>query len=422
MTTRQHLAPWRWPALLLVSALLLAGCDWPMLGYGPAHTGDNSTETVLTVGNVAGLAPRFVAPDGGLYGGSSVAVVNGVVYAGTDDGVYAFDARGTTGCSGTPTTCAPLWKGAHGPALEEGNAPAVANGVVYFSAQGGSDLQAFDAEGVTGCAGAPKVCSPLWTATMNGGSAPTVANGVVYINGGSGLEAFDANGVMGCSGTPKVCTPLWTGAGGGVHDSSPAVANGIVYTGGADLAAFDANGVTGCSGTPKVCTPLWARGDILATGTPAVANGVVYTNTESGNGLSAFDATTGTALWHANVDCIYCASSPAVAKGMVYIGGGITRKMYAYDATTGALEWSATTGDILRSSPSVANGVVYLGTNDWNVYAFDASGTTGCSGAPKTCAPLWTFTTDGNIWSSPAIVNGRVYVGSSRTLYAFGLP
>jgi outer membrane protein assembly factor BamB len=57
------------------------------------------------------------------------------------------------------------------------------------------------------------------------------------------------------------------------------------------------------------------------------------------------------------------------------------------------------------------------------LYAFDAGGTTGCSGTPMTCTPRWTGTTGGFVWSSPAPAGGVVYVGSNdANLYAYGLP
>ncbi|HYL51372.1 MAG TPA: PQQ-binding-like beta-propeller repeat protein, partial [Acidimicrobiia bacterium] len=156
-------------ALLGALALVTAGCDWPMYRYGPAHTGYNNTENTINVGNVANLVPRFVAPGGSLDFDSSPAVANGVVYAGTDDGLYAFDAKGGTNCSGTPKTCAPLWRSYQrntGP----GVSPAVAVGMVYFSSEGGT-LEAYDAKGVTNCSGTPKICSPLWTDNEGGGDS-----------------------------------------------------------------------------------------------------------------------------------------------------------------------------------------------------------------------------------------------------------
>ncbi len=290
----------------------------------------------------------------------------------------AYDANGVTGCSGTPKTCSPLWTAA----LESGNSnssPTVANGIVYISDRG--NLYAFDANGVTGCSGTPKTCSPLWSSPYGDAdvgdadqSSPAVANGVVYTGGYGFLHAFDANGVTGCSGTPKVCSPLWSTFSESVEESfgSPVVANGLVYYFGG---AYDANGVTGCSGTPKVCSPLW----------------------EFGNGRS-----------------------PAIANGVLYVSGGHLNKtlLHAYNALTGAPLWSSTAArDFVNASPVVANGVVYIAADDDHLYAFDASGTTGCSVTPKICAPLASFANAGE-WVSAAIANGRVYIDG----YTFGLP
>jgi outer membrane protein assembly factor BamB len=63
----------------------------------------------------------------------------------------------------------------------------------------------------------------------------------------------------------------------------------------------------------------------------------------------------------------------------------------------------------------VINGVVYVGSNDGNLYAFDAAGA-GCTGSPKTCAPLWTAPTGSPVYSSPAVANGVVYVSSGNPL------
>ncbi|HEV3291123.1 MAG TPA: PQQ-binding-like beta-propeller repeat protein, partial [Streptosporangiaceae bacterium] len=99
-----------------------------------------------------------------------------------------------------------------------------------YVSSGDGNLYAFSATGTSGCSGTPKVCEPLWTAAGAGGqSSPAVANGVVY-NGAAGrVYAFSAAGTTGCSGTPKTCTPLWTGGSSGITYASPAVANGMVY-------------------------------------------------------------------------------------------------------------------------------------------------------------------------------------------------
>jgi outer membrane protein assembly factor BamB len=276
---------------------------------------------------------------------SSPAVANGVVYIGSDDGkLYAFSAAGTTNCSGSGTkSCKPLWTGAID-ATDVGlgfSSPAVANGVVYA----GSDLHlyAFSAAGTTNCSGSPKTCKPLWTGATDGGSffsSPAVANGVVYVGSESRvLYAFSAAGTTNCSGfRAKTCKPLWKGpatAEGAV--TSPAVANGVVYIE-ADpnrLYAFSAAGTTTCSGSrTKTCKPLWAGAIPIPIGggglhsSPAVANGVVYTGS-SNDKLYAFSATgtincSGTRtickpLWAgATKGLIY--SAPAVANGVVYVG------------------------------------------------------------------------------------------------------
>ena len=51
---------------------------------------------------------------------------------------------------------------------------------------------------------------------------------------------------------------------------------------------------------------------------PAVANGVVYVGSDDGN-LYAYKATTGALLWSATTGS-YVTSSPAVANGVVYVG------------------------------------------------------------------------------------------------------
>jgi outer membrane protein assembly factor BamB len=95
-------------------------------------------------------------------------------------------------------------------------------------------------------------------------------DGVTYVGSDDGkLYAFDAGGVIGCAGTPKSCTPVWTATtGGSVVDAS--VANGTVYANSFDkhLYAFDARGVTGCFGVPKSCTPLWTASAGFAVGPP----------------------------------------------------------------------------------------------------------------------------------------------------------
>ena len=164
----------------------LVRTDWARFHFDPANSGLNPYENVIGPANVSGLKTAWTAANPLGIGsiGSSPAVAGGVVYVGSTQGnLYAFSAAGATGCSGTPKTCTPLWTAANaGGVSPMSPAPAVANGVVYVGSDG--QLYAFSAAGTTGCSGTPKTCTPLWaTATSTSGatfSSPAVANGMVY--------------------------------------------------------------------------------------------------------------------------------------------------------------------------------------------------------------------------------------------------
>ena len=453
-------------ALVSLFALACSGCTWSMFGFGPDNTRFNPVVTNLSASNVGtmvlkgtGKTTREVSSSPAVVTTDSNGHVTGTVYVGSQDGkLYAFDEFGSTNCSGTPASCTPLWTATTGATIT--SSPAVVHGVVYIGSWD-KKLYAYDAAGVKQCSGAPKHCGPMWTGLTDGAlvGAPTLANGVVYVVSNQGtLYAFDAAGTTGCSGAPKTCAPLWTApnAGAGPASTAPAVANGVVFTAGnGALSAFDAAGIASCSGTPKTCAPLWTA-PITATTfeAPAVANGVVYElsfdfvpnkypfpgGTDYGT-LSAFDAAgtqncsgtpkTCTELWSANAGN-GGNSSIAIANGIIYVPGGGT--ISAYSATDCAQAgfcnplWTTTSlVDVSLSSPAIENGVLFIGVaGDFNLsglYAFDATGSTNCSGSPKVCAPLFSTTVPNGIRSSPSPAGDTVFVGADDdNLYAFGLP
>jgi len=232
-----------------------------------------------------------------------------------------------------------------------------------------------------------------------------VVNGVVYAGCGNNV----------CALTASTGALLWSYSTGGYTDSSPAVANEVVYAGAftpnatlGNLYALDASGVVYVGSdignmyalNASTGALLWkydAGGVVISS--PAVANGVVYFGSLDRN-VYALDANTGTELWsYATGDQVN--SSPAVANGVVYVGSN-DGKVYALNASTGALIWVYTTGSFVFSSPTVTNGVVYFGSGDNKLYALNAS----------TGAKLWSYTTTGPVTSSPAVANGVVYFGS----------
>jgi outer membrane protein assembly factor BamB len=260
-------------------------------------------------------------------------------------------------------------------------------------------------------------------------SSPAVANGVVYVGSSNGnLYAF----AVGCATGGGTCTPIWTAATGGAIDSSPAAAGNRVYVGSGDgkLYAF----AVGCNTGGNPCSPLWTAttgGAIHSS--PSVDSSVVYVGSSDGN-LYAFDGTgvTGcggapkvcTPLWTGATGAAI-ESSPAVANSVVYVGSN-DHKLYAFavGCNTGGNPcsplWTATTGGAIHSSPTVLTGVVYVGSLDGTLYAFDGAGVTGCSGGPVVCTPLWIGATGSPIYSSPAVGDGRVWIGSDNgSVYAF---
>ena len=204
----------------------------------------------------------------------------------------------------------------------------------------------------------------------------------------------------------------WKNSVGGYdafHQSSPAVANGVVYFGSDDGNVYALNASTG--------EQLWSYTTEHGTysnfvdSSPAVANGVVYVGSANGN-LYALNANTGAKLWSFKTVNLGIAgnqvnSSPAVLNGAVYFGSE-DGNVYALNASTGAKLWSYSTGGDVDSSPAVANAMVYIGSDDQNVYALNAN----------TGALVWKYSTGFTFYSSPAVANGVVYVGGYNAVIA----
>lgn len=222
------------------------------------------------------------------------AFADGVLYVTAGMTLSALDAKGQANCSGTPITCAPLWTATPDCSAISSCVmfpPAVAEGTVYVGSNqsdefpDGGVLYAFDADGVEGCSGSPITCEPLWEAlTRAQFNSPAVARGQVYVTDFIFREsdfstegrvlAYDAAGRRGCSGEPVRCTPLWRTGDISRVSGAPSVASGVVYVANAlgHVLAFDALGGIGCDGSPVVCTPLWSSemlvGSIQSSPTP----------------------------------------------------------------------------------------------------------------------------------------------------------
>jgi outer membrane protein assembly factor BamB len=390
-------------ALLVVGALVLSSCDWPMFGYAPDGSRSSPDYTINTA-NVANLKLKLKLTPATVSNGcradqaSSPAVAGGTVYAefslvstsflscNAGGEVAAFNAATgatlwteTTGATGNCISCLP-------------HMPAVINGIVYDSAND-DYLHAFNA--TTG--------HPLWTVlTVGDASSPTVVNGIVYV-GSADAKAHAFNATTGAI--------VWTASTAGYSAwASPTVVNNVVY--------FEANGtVDAFNATTGAVVWTWIGPDEYGSTTTslAVVNGIVYFCARA---MYAFNAGTGAVVWTANpnfsASYFLTSSGPAVANGIIYNAGiGPTGPLDAFNATTGARLWTAGTDSV--DTPAVVNGIVYIGSDNGSASTLNAfNATTGQS--------LWTAPT-GTINSSPLIADGVVYIGSrDGNVYAFGLP
>lgn len=434
--------------VIVILALVAASCDWPQDLGGPAHSGFTPDTSISLAAIQSGtITPIWRSDVSDSHRAVPTSVVGGIAYSpGFDRGIAAY---GATGCAGAPDTCTPLWDAAI-PSGSLGRT-AVSGGVmaaVSVGTPGG--VAAFDATGVAGCSGVPKICNPLWTSAGEAATQDplTVANGMIYhayfhptALSNAGIVAYDLTGTENCSGTPKICTPIWRGLAEGETWGAPSVDGGVAYlAAGTRLWAFDAAGATGCSGTPKVCVPLWSA-DIPSTpivrAAPIIHNNKVFVTNRLGT-TYGFDTAgaqncTGvpkvcTPVWQA-----VTGFSPATAAyGRLYARfGGVVqvfdtggsnrctgttlrtcKAIWSYDAHS--YECSTEFGCDGFGPFVIANGVLYAGWNPaasglGEITAYDANGVVGCRNEPKRCGPLRSFPT-ANGTAPVTLANGFLYV------------
>jgi outer membrane protein assembly factor BamB len=182
-----------------------ASISSPAVVNGVVYVGSNDSYVYALKASSGTLLWRYQT---GTFVISSPAVVNGTVYVGSEDSyVYALKAS-----SGTL-----LWRYQTGNAVR--TKPAVVNGVVYIGTDD-FNIYALNASGGT----------LLWRyQTGNFVSSPAVVNGTVYVGSeDSYVYALNASGG----------TLLWRyQTGNGVY-STPTMVNGVVYVSSADDSAY----------------------------------------------------------------------------------------------------------------------------------------------------------------------------------------
>jgi outer membrane protein assembly factor BamB len=184
----------------------------------------------------------------------------------------------------------------------------------------------------------------------------------------------------------------------GPSESSPAVADGVVYVGDWNGRVYAFNAASG-----RLRWSFAADGKVKDG--IAYSGGRVYFGTY-GHHVYSLNARNGKQIWRASAQqrlgsLATFYSTPAVAYGRVYIGG-TDRKVYSFGASSGKLRWSHGTGGYVYGSPAVWQKRVYIGSFDHNLYAFDAA----------TGDRIWSFKANDQISGSPVVIDGLVYFSS----------
>ena len=104
-------------------------------------------------------------------------------------------------------------------------------------------------------------------------------------------------------------------------------------------------------------------------------------------------------------------SSAAVTKDLVVVGSR-DKFVHAFDPQTGQPRWRFATKGRVDGSPTIVGLRVFVGASDGRLYELDL----------KTGEERWRFEAGGDITASPAVAEGRLVVGNDRgDLYCFGL-
>jgi len=148
--------------------------------------------------------------------------------------------------------------------------------------------------------------------------------------------------------------------------SSPAIADGMVYVGSRDggLYSIDLN-------TGERRWRFTHRGSWVV-GSPAVSGGTVFVGSSDGHFLQAVDGASGKELWRYEAGENVLASPLRIGDLLIaatYNTGAPRGDLIAFDAASGAVRWRLRLDDATVSSPAVYDNEIYLGTERGTVLA-----------------------------------------------------
>jgi outer membrane protein assembly factor BamB len=375
---------------------------------------------------------------------SSPAIVNGVVYVGSNDGkLYAIDQQ----------TGSEKWHFTTQARIP--SSPAVANGLVYFGSYDGNfyavNLATGKLQWKFSNTGERRYAATHLHGSLPVGetmpdpfdvylSSPAVWNGAVYFGSGDG-NVYSLDAVSGAL--------QWKFQTGNVVHASPAIAEGRLYIGSWDSYFYALDAATG--------KELWRfktgedpdiHNQTGIQSSATVTDGVVYFGCRDSN-LYAVDAATGRLRWAFNNKGSWVISSPVVHLGKVYFATSDSAMLHILDAQSGAPVDSVKFHWLFFSSPSIAGNTLYLAGQDGKLLAIDLASRkviwtfqseasrknlaalTKPDGSPKyedafssnfyddMIVGVSKMHTVGTMLSSPVVSGNMVYIGSADgNLYA----
>ncbi|PSQ33631.1 hypothetical protein BRD05_08390 [Halobacteriales archaeon QS_9_70_65] len=218
-------------------------------------------------------------------------------------------------------------------------------------------------------------------------SSPVVANGVVFVGSDDGrLDALDAT-----DGSKQ-----WSFDTGSEIHSAPAVDDGTVFVIAQDTSVYALDAANGA----EQWSVQFSDTGTTRVSSVTVSDGVLYVGV-SGSGTYALDGTDGSRRWGRESVQARPLPTPTVADGIVYVGTG-DYELRGLDADGGDEVWSFETGANAESAPAVDDGTAYFGSLDRKVYGVDTA----------TGTEQWSFETDYWVTASPAVTASTVYAGS----------
>ena len=312
---------------------------------------------------------------------STPTVVDGKVFLGSNDNhLYALD--GATGQE--------LWKYNTGDWVQY--SPAVSKGRVFFAAPSEGDRKVHAVDAATG--------EVVWVAEhpfpIGATHTPAAIGSRVYAPGAEYGQFFALNADTG--------HVAWQAEVGGYVESAPTVLEGVVYLTVVNR-AYAINESTG--------ELIWEVNteEFPARDFPALVVDGVYFLAPSSK-VYALDAATGKQLWR--YESAMLSTAPVVAGGVLYGATGDDGGIFALNAATGQEIWRESTGGQVIQSLTVTGGLLYGESDSGELFAADAN-----SGVP-----IWSFEKGGfSDIRGYTVKDGVIYsAGPNNSVYAHSAP